>query len=180
MDNRRGFLGRLLAAAGGALGIAKTVPAAPAAVPTPPVYPYGMRFQVYQNDQPVSLNHPLQYLLNHPNQTDTGEDLLVQWTEQLATTGTALVWTVPNASAPGVAELHVLETNLAVPVPSINEQYPAGYYRIYPSPYPYGPFDSNPDVPLIDARQVLRHRYPRPVVWFDSAPALDPPRSPAG
>lgn len=81
-------------------------------------------------DRPVPRSHPLRELLTRCNPEWSGVTFVFAAAQQLAITGTALVWCVRNElGAP--AELYVLPTGLCTPQrPSA--EYPEGAYRLAP------------------------------------------------
>ena len=109
-------------------------------------------------------------LLEHPNPDDSFGDLMAQWNLQLDLTGTALTWMVPNQLG-NPYELYPISTATAVPQPTINPEYPDGFYRIQPL-YPYGPFSLSP-TPYsasgapIPAQWMLRFKYPHPMLRYE-------------
>lgn len=75
-------------------------------------------------------SHPRHKLLSQPNPHQDGDLLRYALTQQLALTGTALIWTVRNRL--GVPrELYCVPTPLAVPQPPMGT-HPYGSYRIAP------------------------------------------------
>lgn len=109
-------------------------------------------------------------LLEKPNNQDTFGLMLQRWTQQMALTGTALTWMVPNKLGTPM-ELYPIPTAIAIPQPAVNPDFPDGYWRIQPL-YPYGPFSSYPTPATavgapIPAQWMLRFLYPHPLLRYD-------------
>ncbi len=81
-------------------------------------------------------------VLQKPNPKHSFGNLMYRIGQQKDLTGTGLLWMLPNELGVPM-ELYVIPTATAIPQPSINPEYPHGYYRIQPY-YPYGPFSSYP------------------------------------
>lgn len=145
-------------------------------------------FQVYIEDpehpdgkRPVTPDDPPQgerlvrpydlvRLLKNPNEDDSFGDVLAQWNLQLDLTGMALTWMVPNELGTPM-QLFPIPTAIAIPQPAINPDFPDGFYRIQPV-YPYGPFSTYPSPASavgapIDARWMMRIKYPHPLLRYD-------------
>lgn len=134
-------------------------------------------FQVFQRDPnsaegkvPVEFNHPLVRLLEKPNKQDSFGQWIGRCSQQLDLTGSALTWMVPNVLGQPY-ELYCIPTAIAVPQPSINLDFPEGYYRIQPL-YPYGPFSSYPTPnsavgAAVPAQWMLRFMYPHPFLRYE-------------
>lgn len=121
-------------------------------------------------------------LLERPNNEDSFGDLVYQWGQQMDLTGMALTWMVPNLvrnqhrderyQGKGTPyEIYCIPTATAIPQPTINPEYPYGYYRVQPL-YPYGPFSNYPTpnssvgAPL-PAEWVMRFKFPHPLLRYD-------------
>lgn len=90
--------------------------------------------------------------------------------QQKYLTGSALTWVVPNELGDPV-ELYPIPTAIAIPQPTMNPQYPNGFYRLQPI-YPYGPFSSWPTPSsavgaAIPAEWMLKFQYPHPLLRYD-------------
>jgi phage portal protein BeeE len=120
--------------------------------------------------RPVPSDHPLVRLLGRPNNEDSFGDLLYAYWQQMNLTGTALTWMVPNVEGRPV-ELYPIPTAIAIPQPTINPEYPNGFYRIQPY-YPYGPFSSYPTPSgsvgaAIPAEWMMRIKFQHPLLRYD-------------
>lgn len=145
-------------------------------------------FQVFQRDpshpegkRPVTENDPPQggrdckpydlvTLLEKPNNQDSWGKLMWRWGQQLNLTGMALTWMVPNAYSVPV-EIYPVPTAIAIPQPTVNPDFPDGYYRIQPV-YPYGPFSSYPTPAsavgaAVPAQWMLRFLWPHPLLRYE-------------
>lgn len=124
--------------------------------------------------------YELVQLLERPNNEDSFGDLLYNWNMQMDLTGTALTWMVPNYYGKPF-EIYPIPTATAIPQPVLDPSYPDGFYRIQPL-YPYGPFSSYPTPSSavgapIDARWVMRFKYPHPLLRYDGYAPLTAMRS---
>ena len=134
-------------------------------------------FQVYQRDRTtpegkreIPPDHVLIDLLQKPNPQDSFGDVLYRMIQQLMLTGQSLTWMVPNRLGYPM-ELYPIPTAIAIPQPTVNPDYPDGYYRIQPI-YPYGPFSSHPTPATavgapIPAQWMLRSLLPHPLLRYD-------------
>lgn len=137
-------------------------------------------FQVYVKDdthdggkRPVKKNESgwdLIKLLEEPNHQDSFGDLLAKINQQMDLTGTSLTWMLPNRLGTPM-ELYEIPTAIAIPQPTINPEFPQGFYRIQPL-YPYGPFSSYPTPSTavgapVPAQWVLKIKYPHPLLHYD-------------
>jgi Phage portal protein len=114
--------------------------------------------------------------LEKPNEIDCFGDYLCDSNMQLNLTGSAITWKVPSdAVGPSgraiPARLYPIKTATAIPQPTVNPDFPDGFYRIQPV-YPYGPFSSYPTPSSavgapIDARQTFAVRYKHPLLRYD-------------
>ncbi len=109
-------------------------------------------------------------LLQRPNKQDSFGKIMYRWGQQKFLTGTALTWMVPNRLGTPM-ELYCIPTATAIPQPTINPDYPDGYYRIQPI-YPYGPFSNYPTPnsavgAAIPAQWMLRFQYPHPLLRYE-------------
>jgi phage portal protein BeeE len=136
-------------------------------------HPEGKR-PINENDPPegdrVVKPYALVHLLQNPNKHDSFGKMLYRIGQQKRLTGSALVWMVPNELGVPM-ELYNIPTALAIPQPTINPDYPDGFYRIQPV-YPYGPFSSYPTPASavgapIPAQWMLRFLYPHPLLRYD-------------
>ncbi len=130
-----------------------------------------------QERRPVGHDDPLLNLLQHPNPNWSGSILRYQAIQQLAATGTAILWVVKNKL--GIpAELYVVPTGLCIPrQPS--EEFPQGSYWITPlSSWGLAPLNQDGWVTgamgsalltgaEIDARDVKPVRWPHPLYLSD-------------
>lgn len=155
-------------------------------------------FQVFVKDEfhpdgrrPVKKNDPpfpgynvkpyeLVEILEKPNNDDSFGDLMYRWNQQMDLTGSALTWMVPNQLGTPY-ELYSIPTCTAIPQPTVNPDFPHGYYRIQPV-YPYGPFSSYPTPASavgapIPAEWMLRFCYPHPLLRYDGYSPLTALRS---
>ena len=99
------------------------------------------------------------------------------WSQQMDLTGSALTWMVesklPSAlEGKGLPmELYPVPTATMVPQAVMSPEFPEGFYRAQPL-FPYGPFSSQP-TPMssvgapIDARWVLKFRFPHPLLRYE-------------
>lgn len=145
-------------------------------------------FQVFKQDKnhpdgkrPITENDPpegsrfvrpydLVNLLKRPNKQDSFGKLMYRWGQQKYLTGTALTWMVPNRLGCPM-EMYCIPTAIAIPQPTINPDYPDGFYRIQPV-YPYGPFSNYPTPnsavgAAIPAQWMLRFQYPHPLLRYE-------------
>lgn len=109
-------------------------------------------------------------LLHKPNKQDSFGKWMYRVGQQKYLTGKALTWMVPNKLRTPM-ELYCIPTAIAIPQPTINPDYPDGYYRIQPV-YPYGPFSSYPTPSTavgapISAEWVIEFKYPHPLLRYD-------------
>src|SRR4029077_17187764 len=74
----------------------------------------------------LPLSHPLVKLLKRPNARQSGASFRYEQILQLQSTGTCLVWNVPNKFGRTV-ERHVIPTAIAVPTPSTAELSKGGW-----------------------------------------------------
>ena len=146
-------------------------------------------FQVFEKDpnhqdgkRPVEPDHPLVELLEKPNNEDSFGDLMYIFWQQQNLTGTSLAWMVPSMLPSQLRgrdgehlgtpmELYPLQTAIAIPQPTINPDYPEGFYRIQPL-YPYGPFSSYPTPSTavgapIGGQWILRNKFHHPLLRYD-------------
>jgi phage portal protein BeeE len=139
-----------------------------------PTHPDGRIPVSEQNPGPRNENFACAYdlvqLLEKPNNQDSWGRQAYRWSQQMGLTGTALTYMVPNRFGVPV-ELYVIPTALAIPQPTINPDYPDGFYRIQPM-YPYGPFSSYPTPSTavgapIPAQWMLRFQKPHPLLRYD-------------
>lgn len=145
-------------------------------------------FQVYIKDKdsedgqrPVSPDDPPQGdrlckpyelvdLLQKPNPQDSFGKLMARWVQQKYLTGTALTMMVPNQLGYPM-ELYCIPTASAIPQPTVNPEFPEGYYRLQPV-YPYGPFSTYPSpnaavgAPL-DARWTFKFTFEHPLLRYE-------------
>ena len=114
-----------------------------------PSHPQGKR-EVTEKDKPQTKKlHDLGIkpwdlveLLERPNDEDSFGDMMYKWGQQLLLTGMGLTWMLPNELGIPM-QLFSVPTAIAIPQPTINPEFPHGFYRIQPV-YPYGPFSSYP------------------------------------
>lgn len=135
----------------------------------------GIHAEVGKPDgEPVEFDHPLYELLENPNPIDTFSDYVYEKTLQLALTGSCLEWMVPNGINT-VAEMYVVPTALAWPVPYSN-QYPRGAWRVTPL-YAYGPYAVLPtsagmNGAIIPTEQIIRTKLKHPLIRWDGYSSL--------
>lgn len=85
----------------------------------------------------LSRSDPMYRVLKRPNPTETWGDVAYQMSQQLDTTGMALIWLPTEDSATGrddghePQEMYVIPTATAYPLPR-SPQYPQGAYRVVP------------------------------------------------
>lgn len=109
-------------------------------------------------------------LLEKPNTQDSFGKMMYRWGQQMRLTGSALTWMVPNMLGVPM-ELYPIPTAIAIPQPTINPDYPDGFWRIQPV-YPYGPFSTFPTPSSavgapIPAQWMMRFLYPHPLLRYD-------------
>lgn len=114
--------------------------------------------------------YKLYSLLEKPNKQDSFGDLAYNWNLQMDLTGSSITWMVPNMLGMPM-EMYPIATAVAIPQATINPEFPEGWYRIQPL-YPYGPFSSYPTPSTsvgapIDARWVLKFKYPHPLLRYE-------------
>lgn len=134
-------------------------------------------FQVFRKDPThpdgkvsVEADHPLIKLLEKPNRQDSWSKIMQRWSQQMQLTGTALTYMLPNVMGTPM-ELYCIPTAIAIPQPTINPDFPDGFYRIQPL-YPYGPFSSYPTPNSavgapIPAQWMMRFQYPHPLLRYE-------------
>lgn len=135
------------------------------ALPTPHAHPDDQEWV------PARRGHPLTDLFAYVNETQSLSDLLGMWVIQRKLTGTALIYAAETTSRSGCpAEMWVIPTALAPGQPVVNEYYPCGYYRVnnyYAGGVGYVPGFLGGGGAILDARDVLAHRYPHPLWGWD-------------
>ena len=109
-------------------------------------------------------------LLESPNNQDSFGKWMYRIGQQIKLTGMALTWMVPNQFGCPF-ELYCIPTAMAIPQPTINPDYPHGFYRIQPI-YPYGPFSSYPTPASavgapIPGEWMMKMLYPHPFLRYD-------------
>lgn len=119
-------------------------------------------------DAPVG--DDLRMLLDYINENDTPGEFLYQTVQQMALTGSAPQWNVPNRKGT-VAEMYCLRTATMWPLPT-SPMYPRGAFRIQ-TLYPYGPWASSYSPAsaagaVIPAEQITRIRNPHPLLYYDA------------
>ncbi len=117
----------------------------------------------------ISRRDPAMRLFECPNGRDDFGMFMRRTIQQLALTGTALTWCVPNGMDEP-CEMYNIPTCLANPLPQF-VGYEHGAYRVQPM-YPYGPFTMWPGMAsamgaVIPAEQIIAIRNPHPWLTYE-------------
>jgi len=158
------------------------------------------RYKALYNEEedettPLPPEHPLVELLKRPNPQQSGAMFRFDVVQQLESTGTALVWNVPNMLGRTV-ERYVIPTAIATPIAPSGE-YPRGGWRIDPTGARFAMTGDDGFVEMfggltkafggiVPAEQVQAIRWPHPIYrddgfspmsagaqWIDAAEMID-------
>lgn len=120
---------------------------------------------------PAESDHPVQMLLDHPNERgDTFKDVYRYQILQFALTGVSPLWCVPNVKHQPV-EIYALPSALTIPQFSRSVQYPNGAYNLTPYYVSGGmgflPGQYSGAGAIIPAEEINRRRDPHPFLMWD-------------